>query len=38
MSTNSEILKILNTETSNYELILGHSDIVVALDVHISND
>ena len=38
LSTNSEILKILNTETAQYELILGHSDIVVALDVHISED
>jgi len=38
MSTNSEILKVLNTETSKYELILGHSDIIVALDVHISKD
>ena len=38
LSTNSEILKILNTDDSKYELILGHSDIIVALDVHVSED
>jgi len=38
LSTNSEILKILNTETASYELILGHSDIIVALDVYVNED
>jgi U3 small nucleolar RNA-associated protein 13 len=34
MSSNSEILKILNYETAKYELCLGHSDLIVALDVY----
>lgn len=33
LSSNSEVMKILNYETSRYELCLGHSDIIVALDV-----
>lgn len=33
LSTNSEMLRVLNFETSQYELCLGHSDIIVAVDV-----
>ena len=34
LSCNSEILKVLNYETSTYEMCLGHSDLIVALDVY----